>query len=168
MKKVYSWSDIGTFWKVFNNIPDPAALHPERTGMNCAIFRDGIRPLWEESRNVNGGKWVICLPSTDPAAVSCIWRDIVLYTIGETLPGTAPNGVTFIVRFKGFRISVWLPQSPLLQTVAEIRNQGSFLRGIVHEYGFIEPNAKITIEYKEHQSAISTGSAYESTSVICA
>lgn len=53
-KPVGHFSTISEFWKYWNNI------HLDRlpSNFNLRLFRKGIRPLWEDKENVNGGKWV--------------------------------------------------------------------------------------------------------------
>ncbi len=44
----------------------------------------GIKPMWEDDANANGGKWVINLKS-DKNQLNAFWENLVLGMIGETI-----------------------------------------------------------------------------------
>uniref|UniRef100_A0A2N9FBW2 mRNA cap-binding protein n=1 Tax=Fagus sylvatica TaxID=28930 RepID=A0A2N9FBW2_FAGSY len=44
------------FWVCYCHLARPSSL-PSPTDLH--LFKDGIRPLWEDSANFNGGKWII-------------------------------------------------------------------------------------------------------------
>lgn len=41
-------------YRVMNNIKKPSEIN---LGANYHLFKKGIKPMWEESENRNGGKW---------------------------------------------------------------------------------------------------------------
>lgn len=52
---------------VYNNVV-PATSIP--LGSNYHLFREGVRPAWEDEANKQGGKWTI---SADPKEVDPAW-----------------------------------------------------------------------------------------------
>ncbi|OQU97506.1 hypothetical protein CLAIMM_03431, partial [Cladophialophora immunda] len=52
---VDSVADIGTFYRIFNNLP----WSQVRTKDSIHIFRSGVQPLWEDEENRKGGRWLI-------------------------------------------------------------------------------------------------------------
>jgi hypothetical protein len=42
------------FWRYWNNIE----LNRLPLNSNLRLFKKGIRPTWEDPKNVQGGKWV--------------------------------------------------------------------------------------------------------------
>lgn len=48
-----------------SSLPSPTDLH---------LFKEGIRPLWEDSANCNGGKWIIRFKK---AVSGRFWEDLV-------------------------------------------------------------------------------------------
>lgn len=50
---------VEDFWGVWNSAVLPTLLP---FGSNYHLFRDGIKPAWEDSANANGGKWVFNIP----------------------------------------------------------------------------------------------------------
>jgi hypothetical protein len=74
-----TFSTIKAFWEYWSNImetknfPDASTLY---------LFKEGIRPMWEDPQNIHGGK----LQSVLPKSVSHqVWSDLVLSAIGEQL-----------------------------------------------------------------------------------
>jgi hypothetical protein len=74
-----TFSTIKTFWEYWSNImetknfPDASTLY---------LFKEGIRPMWEDPQNIHGGKLQAMLPKTVSHQV---WSDLVLSAIGEQL-----------------------------------------------------------------------------------
>ena len=46
------------------------------------MFKNGIKPMWEDKNNVRGGKWVVILKGS---ALDALWELVLLALIGETL-----------------------------------------------------------------------------------
>jgi translation initiation factor 4E len=38
-----------------------ATSRPDMSTANIHVFRSGIRPIWEDPQNIEGGKWVVTL-----------------------------------------------------------------------------------------------------------
>ena len=74
-----TFSTIKTFWEFWSNImetknfPDASTLY---------LFKEGIRPMWEDPQNIQGGKLQAVLPKSVSHQV---WSDLVLSAIGEQL-----------------------------------------------------------------------------------
>ena len=60
---------------LFNNIKPPSWL-PQRTDLH--LFKDGIKPAWEDPQNEKGGSWTYALPKGAPGEqLDKIWLDAV-------------------------------------------------------------------------------------------
>ena len=47
-------------------------------GSDYYIFKEGIRPMWEDTANKAGGRWTICKHrSKDQRDLDLLWRDLV-------------------------------------------------------------------------------------------
>ena len=54
---------------------------------NLRLFRRDVKPLWEDPANVNGGTWVVRLPTASTAQEAhAVWTELTLAAIGEQLP----------------------------------------------------------------------------------
>ena len=104
-------SDVRQFWSVFNNF-DIARL-PTRDSVH--LFHKGVKPVWEDPRNLRGGSWTFRIPKQ--YAVE-FWRDVCLMAIGETLQAAVEDpsrqtflddicGVSVSVRFNAMLIQIW-------------------------------------------------------------
>ncbi|XP_055609282.1 eukaryotic translation initiation factor 4E-like [Uranotaenia lowii] len=59
LNEVATVGAVEDFWKLCNHIKSPSDL---KTGGDCSLFKQGIRPMWEDEKNFRGGRWVINVP----------------------------------------------------------------------------------------------------------
>ena len=76
--KMATVNDVREFWELFNNF-DVMSL-PLRDTVH--LFHKGIKPLWEDPRNVRGGAWTFRVPK-DKA--KDFWKEVCMMAIGEQL-----------------------------------------------------------------------------------
>ncbi len=75
---------------------------------NYSLFREGIRPAWEDSANENGGKWVFTVSNKDLPSLDDKWMNLVLSLIGETIDdGDCVTGIVVSLRKVGSKIAIW-------------------------------------------------------------
>ncbi|BGP26704.1 capbinding protein [Rhodotorula toruloides] len=94
LTNVISFQSIEEFWGLYNNIVPPSLLG---ANSNYYLFKQGIKPAWEDEANARGGKWSVQLPRgkyTDQ--VDTFWLYTMLAAIGETfetpfVPPAAPS-----------------------------------------------------------------------------
>lgn len=90
------------FWQLFSVIARAEAVPGSADVM---LFRDGIRPLWEDPANKGGGKWTLRMRKGGAGAV---WEELVLALVGETLDATADvTGASLSIRHNDLSLSVW-------------------------------------------------------------
>jgi translation initiation factor 4E len=99
-------STVESFFGTFSTLRRPSHLEK---GSNYHLFKDGIKPMWEDKQNANGGKWTLTLKGTNnPALLDRSWMWLVLALIGEELdPENMLTGAVVSVRPKGDRLSIW-------------------------------------------------------------
>lgn len=91
MNKVVDFDSVEEFWGLYQNIVPPSEL-PQKA--NYYLFKQGVKPAWEDPANTNGGKWSIQLPRDKTrAAIDRLWLFTMLAAIGETLEAPFPDGV---------------------------------------------------------------------------
>lgn len=103
-------NDVGRFWEVYNNFD--VSLLKLRDSIH--LFHKGVKPVWEDPRNVRGGAWTFRVPK-DKA--QDFWRDICMMAIGEQLQDAIKTerttfiddicGVSLSVRFTSMLIQIW-------------------------------------------------------------
>jgi len=52
--KVAMISTVEEFWALYNFIQPASSL---TQGSDYYLFKEGIRPMWEDPKNINGGRW---------------------------------------------------------------------------------------------------------------
>lgn len=87
------------------------------------MFKQGIRPMWEDDANKSGGRWLINLDkkqrNTD---LDHFWLETLLCMIGEAFNGYSDDicGAVVNVRPKGDKIGVWTANANNEDSVIEI------------------------------------------------
>lgn len=95
---------VETFCRYFNWLKPPSKL--ERNS-NYHIFKSGIKPMWEDEANANGGKWVLTMKN-NPQLLDRCWSWLAMALVGEDLDeGDEICGAVVSLRSKVDRIQVW-------------------------------------------------------------
>lgn len=104
-------ASIEKFWLVQNHISVPDKIsHKSRP--NIYLFKQGIKPTWEDAQNVGGGSWTVILPKAKRFEyLNRLWFEMLLAVIGNAFPAEFDdkiNGVLVQRRQKEDRISLWV------------------------------------------------------------
>jgi len=103
-------SYVEEFWSVYHYLKPVECLSD---GCDFMLFKQGIRPCWEDEQNVNGGRWVTCVnKSQNLSLLSDLWRNSLLTLIGSSYDNDISfiNGVVISIRHKTNKISMWIKQ----------------------------------------------------------
>ncbi|CAR26863.1 hypothetical protein ZYGR_0I01350 [Zygosaccharomyces rouxii] len=105
LRPVTSFQTVEEFWAIVQNIPEPHGL-PLKSDYH--VFRNDIRPEWEDEANAKGGKWSyqVRIKSAD---INELWLRTLLAVIGETIDedDSQINGVVLNVRKGGYKFALW-------------------------------------------------------------
>lgn len=74
------------------------------------LFKEGVRPEWEDPQNKHGGKWSYQYKDKRNVDIDSLWLHVMLAAIGETLEEEDDGevmGVVVNVRKGFYRIGVW-------------------------------------------------------------
>ncbi|CAK9292316.1 unnamed protein product [Gordionus sp. m RMFG-2023] len=106
VKEITSFDTVEDFWAIYNHIEQPSKLHYK---CDYNIFKPGIKPIWEDKRNMSGGHWVLEINRYDDSLVDEYWLNILLLMIGEGFDelGDMINGCVIQMRGKNKKISLW-------------------------------------------------------------
>ncbi|XP_069753258.1 eukaryotic translation initiation factor 4E type 2 isoform X4 [Narcine bancroftii] len=131
---------VEQFWRFYSHLVRPGDL----TGhSDFHLFKDGIKPMWEDEANKNGGKWIIRLRK---GLASRCWENLILAMLGEQfMVGEEICGAVVSVRFQEDIISIWNKTASDQATTARIRDT---LRRVLN----LPPNT--IMEYKTHTDSI--------------
>jgi translation initiation factor 4E len=152
---VGDFSTVEDFWSYFNNMRQPSGLE---YNANYHIFKEGVKPMWEDPQNAKGGKWILQLKGGQKEKLNEYWETIVLSIIGEMLEPTENGneicGAVMSKRKTGDRIAVWnrtnRDQAVIMAIGHAIRD--SLATG---------PAAKnIKLSYQVHEDSLKSGASY--------
>jgi translation initiation factor 4E len=73
-------SYVEEFWAMVGQIQEPTEL-PVRA--NYHLFREGIKPMWEDPTNIAGGKWQYCVQKKNRSKLNELWTELMVLCIGE-------------------------------------------------------------------------------------
>lgn len=101
--KVASISSVESFWTIYSHLKRPSLLP---TVSDYHIFKDGIRPVWEDEANRKGGKWIVRLKK---GVADRYWEELLLAIIGDQFmeAGDEVCGAVLSVRSGEDVLSVW-------------------------------------------------------------
>ncbi|EFC49685.1 eukaryotic translation initiation factor 4E [Naegleria gruberi] len=133
--QVYTFEYVEDFWSVFNHIKPPTHLE---TGSAYYILKDGIRPEWEDPKNIHGGEWMFPF-LRKKCNVNDWWMNLAMALIGEFFDdGEIITGGCVAVRKSQFRLNIWVGDKSNDEAIVRIGQQ--FKESLNH--GSITGNTK--------------------------
>jgi len=107
LKEVATFDTVEDFWALYNHIQLASGLS---WGSDYYLFKEGIRPMWEDPNNIEGGRWLI---QVDKARrnelLDHYWLELLMAVVGEQFEECGENvcGVVVNIRQKGDKVSLW-------------------------------------------------------------
>ncbi|GBP65635.1 Eukaryotic translation initiation factor 4E type 2 [Eumeta japonica] len=133
-------SSVEQWWGLYCHLARPAELPPLS---DLHLFKVGIKPMWEDPANVNGGKWVVRLRKGQTGRA---WEDLCMAMLGEQfMVGPELCGVVLSVRFQEDYLAVWHRTASDAAVVARVRDT---LRRV------LQLSSTVPLEYKAHGDCI--------------
>ncbi|CAH2106982.1 unnamed protein product [Euphydryas editha] len=130
-----TFDTVEDFWRLYHHIKLPSEL---RQGHDYAVFKQGIRPMWEDDANKMGGRWLISLEKKQRNSdLDRFWLDVVLLLIGENFEHAEEIcGAVVNIRAKIDKIGVWTADTSKQQANLEIGRKLKEQLGIHGKIGF--------------------------------
>ncbi|KAJ6434099.1 hypothetical protein OIU84_017746 [Salix udensis] len=131
-----------------------AGLHPlkHKKLLSSVLLKEGIRPLWEDSANCNGGKWIIRFKKVVSGR---FWEDLVLALVGDQLDYSDDIcGAVLSIRYNEDILSVWNRNASDRQGVMALRDAIKRHLKLPHSY---------VMDYKPHDASLRDNSSYRNT-----
>lgn len=135
LKMVGAYRTVETFMGVFRSMKRPSQLDKSA---NYHLFKDNIKPMWEDPANAKGGKWIVSFSQggTHPALLDRSWLWTVLALIGEDLDGDDEvTGAVLSARHKSDRIALWIRDKANIEQVNELGKRFVRMLELEHEPG---------------------------------
>lgn len=70
--QVSTFTTVEDFWSLFTHIKQPSEV---KIGSDYSLFKENIRPMWEDKANKNGGRWMITLSRNQRVELDRYWID---------------------------------------------------------------------------------------------
>lgn len=148
LRAIGTFGTVEDFWRYYNHLVKPSKLE---MNSNYHFFKNGIKPMWEDSANAKGGKWVLTFK--DKNLLDTSWENVVLGLVGETLD--VDNEITGAVmsrRKAGDRIAIW---NKTKDNEVAIMGVGRKLKALLG----VDPS-KVTSSYQSHEDSMKSGASY--------
>lgn len=151
MKRIAAFASVEDFWAVYSHLRRP---HELPTISDYHLFKQGVRPVWEDDANINGGKWIIRIKK---GLASRYWENLVLTMIGDQFDvGPEICGAVLSIRHSEDIISVWNQTAKKGNINLKIRDK---LKQV------LDLPADTVIEYKTHNDALKDNSSFRNTDI---
>ncbi|KAL8616225.1 Eukaryotic translation initiation factor 4E type 2 [Nucella lapillus] len=149
LRFITSFASVEQFWELYTHLVRPGDL----TGhYDYHLFKEGIRPMWEDDANKMGGKWIIRLRKG--LATRC-WENLILAMLGEQfMVGEEICGAVVSVRFQDDILALWNRTASDHATTTRIRDT---LRRVLHL------PANTIMEYKTHNDSLKDNTSFRNT-----
>lgn len=152
LKLLCTFRSVERFWKYYTHFKSPSDLNGH---VDYHLFKHGVKPMWEDPTNRDGGKWIVRLRKG--VAARC-WENVVLAILGEQfLVGDEICGAVMSVRYNQEDIiSVWnrtADDDHVLKRTMET------LRRVMNL-----PSNQF-MEYKRHNSSLQDNCSFRNTEI---
>lgn len=128
--------------------------HELPTVSDYHLFKQGVRPVWEDETNINGGKWIVRLKK---GLASRYWEDLVMAVIGDQFDvGTEICGAVLSIRGGEDILSLWNHSAHEGRINLKIRDTMKRVLNLP---------ADTIMEYKTHNDALKDNSSFRNTDV---
>jgi len=122
---IASCDTVEDFWALFNHLKPPSAL---QAGCDYSFFKEGIEPMWEDPRNVEGGRWLINLQRQQRNCdLDRFWQETLMCLVGEIFDPFSDEvlGAVVNIRAKGDKLAIWTADA---EKKSQILNIGKNMR----------------------------------------
>lgn len=136
---IAGFGSVEDFLTVYRHLKRPSSL-PAVSDYH--IFKNGIRPVWEDDENRKGGKWIVRMKK---GLADRYWEDLIFAIIGEQFAEASEEvcGIVLSVRNGEDILSIWTRNDG--GRVLKIRETMKRILGF-------PPDTKV--EWKSHDSSI--------------
>ncbi|KAG0207927.1 Eukaryotic translation initiation factor 4E type 2 [Mortierella sp. NVP41] len=151
MKKIATFGSVEDFWAVYSHLKRP---HELPNVSDYHLFKQGVRPVWEDATNINGGKWIVRLKK---GLASRYWENLVMAVIGDQFDvGSEICGVVLSIRGGEDILSLWNQSAHEGRINLKIRDTMKRVLNLP---------AETIMEYKTHNDALKDNTSFRNTDV---
>ncbi|XP_014676157.1 PREDICTED: eukaryotic translation initiation factor 4E-like isoform X2 [Priapulus caudatus] len=145
-REISTFDTVEDFWALYNHIEAASRL---QSGCDYSLFKAGIKPMWEDTKNKSGGRWLInltrqqCINDLDS-----YWLETLLCLVGEAFDEQSDDicGTVVQIRTKGDKLAVW---------TGDLRNNDGILKiGMKYKERLGLPNKVCVMGYQAHADSM--------------
>jgi len=146
---IAEFSNMEEFWSVYGHLKRPYDM-PSNSDYH--LFREHVKPVWEDPLNENGGKWMIRLRK---GLASRLWEHLLIAIIADELGvGEEICGAVLSIRHHEDIISIWTRTTDNEVVKNKIRDGFKKVLSIPPQ---------MVIEFKAHNQSMRDNSSYRNT-----
>lgn len=153
LHEIGTCSTVEDFWRYYNHIVPPTRMI---VNSNYHFFKRGIKPMWEDAANANGGKWILQIKTGSAGGREILdkyWENTLLALIGETLDVEDDICGVVISRRKGNdKIALWNRKKNNDEVILEIGRKMRMILDI--------QDPSIKLGYQCHEDSLNSGASY--------
>ncbi|KAI7822922.1 translation initiation factor eIF 4e-like domain-containing protein [Gamsiella multidivaricata] len=151
MKRIAGFGSVEAFWGIYSHLRRPHEL-PHVSDYH--LFKKGVRPVWEDPVNINGGKWIVRLKK---GLASRYWENLVMAVIGDQFDvGEEICGIVLSIRGAEDILSIWNQSADEGRINLKIRDTMKRVLNLP---------ADTIMEYKSHNDALKDNTSFRNTDV---
>ncbi|KAG9508597.1 Eukaryotic translation initiation factor 4E type 2, partial [Fragariocoptes setiger] len=140
LQQIVTFDTVEGFWRAYSHMIRPGDMQGH---FDIHLFKTGIKPMWEDDANVNGGKWIVRLRK---GLASRCWENLIVAILGEQfMVNDEICGAVVSVRYAEDIISVWNRTASDQTTTTRIRDT---IKRVLN----LPPNT--VLEYKVHADSL--------------
>ncbi|KAK5083807.1 hypothetical protein LTR05_006313 [Lithohypha guttulata] len=138
--------DIAAFYKIYNNFPFSSLA--AKDGVH--FFRAGVKPLWEDEENLEGGCWTVKVRKEDGRSLRT-WEELCLMVLGGELQSVVAKerdhilGMSYSPRLYYAHISIWTKQGDNRRSIEVL--QRTIVERLSPE---LRPTSELEYYFKKH------------------
>ena len=142
LHNVITFDTVEDFWAVYNHVKPASVLSQ---GCDYMIFKEGIKPMWEDARNKKGGRWLVNWEKKDRRDIAdSLWEETLMLLIGEGVADSSDQicGAVVQIRPRGDKLAIWTAD---VTKETEILQIGNAFKDRLRDVNF-----PATIQYQSH------------------
>uniref|UniRef100_A0A914WRX4 eIF-4F 25 kDa subunit n=1 Tax=Plectus sambesii TaxID=2011161 RepID=A0A914WRX4_9BILA len=149
VQPIATFNSVEQFWSTYMHVKRPSDANEK---VDFHMFKEGIKPVWEDEANCKGGKWILRLKK---GISSRIWENLLLAMIGEQfMVGEEICGAVCSVRNQEDIVSLW-------NRTADDPGITNRIRDTMRRVLNLPANA--ILEYKRHDDCLKDQTSYRHT-----
>jgi len=151
IKSISSFETIEEFWSVYSHAQRPSQVE---NVSDFHLFKQGIRPIWEDEANINGGKWMVRLKK---GLADRYWESLVVALVSEQFDvGKEICGAVLSLRHSEDILSLWNRTATDSKINLRVRDTMK---------NTLDMPSETVMEYKTHNDALKDNSSFRNTDV---